>query len=282
MKFSSVAKKKKEVLECEEFENLSEIKPVIQDKGFFHGKKYKSFDTSNKIYSIYGQSNSEVAGEGHFASPVGLVQDKDTLKDQAQLDQKNMNDDSSVENMDLRTDLDKHTKTQYLSRGKVFAAVVSVVFILFVNYYEIHDENKSVTAMKTTTSELYDSMNFKGFREKISSSSNSFARPFSESPKGLASPLSTIPPYDITVSSYIRPEWSQPGPVFGSRLSHGAQVSGVPLPTNAWYQNALIGDNLDIKPTEHQRVYTVPYVIDFVGPIPGIRTNCFVEYLSWS
>ena len=92
-------------------------------------------------------------------------------------------------------------------------------------------------------------------------------------------PFSTLSPYNKTINSnakippFLRPEYSQPGPVFGPSLTQGAYVSGRSLPTNIWYQNVLIGDNLQLKPSDNQRVYVIPYVIDFVGPIPGIRMN---------
>ena len=41
------------------------------------------------------------------------------------------------------------------------------------------------------------------------------------------------------------------------------------LPTNAWYQNLLLRE----EPTEEQRVYPVPYVVDVVGPISGLRLH---------
>lgn len=42
------------------------------------------------------------------------------------------------------------------------------------------------------------------------------------------------------------------------------------LPTNQWYQNFLLNRG---HPTEVTRVYTVPYMLDVVGPIPGITLH---------
>jgi hypothetical protein len=42
------------------------------------------------------------------------------------------------------------------------------------------------------------------------------------------------------------------------------------LPTNAWYQNLLLGRG---EPTELQRVYTVPHMVDVAGPIPGLQIH---------
>ena len=47
----------------------------------------------------------------------------------------------------------------------------------------------------------------------------------------------------------------------------------VPLPTNAWYQNLLLGSVNDHHLTPANRAYTIPYLLDFVGPIPGVRVQ---------
>jgi hypothetical protein len=49
--------------------------------------------------------------------------------------------------------------------------------------------------------------------------------------------------------------------------------SGRPLPTNAWYLNLLSDQAGTAQNTEASRVYTVPYIIDTVGKIPGIRVH---------
>jgi len=44
------------------------------------------------------------------------------------------------------------------------------------------------------------------------------------------------------------------------------------LPTNSWYQNFLLMKD-DQEPSQLQRAYAVPYMIDVVGAIPGIRVQ---------
>ena len=44
------------------------------------------------------------------------------------------------------------------------------------------------------------------------------------------------------------------------------------LPTNAWYQNMLQVSHND-EPTNLQRTYPVPYLVDVVGLIPGLRMH---------
>jgi hypothetical protein len=43
------------------------------------------------------------------------------------------------------------------------------------------------------------------------------------------------------------------------------------VPTNMWYQNLLL--HHEGEPSELQRVYTIPYMIDLAGPIPGMQLH---------
>ncbi len=45
------------------------------------------------------------------------------------------------------------------------------------------------------------------------------------------------------------------------------------LPTNAWYENLLLYTTGRTQPGAEQRVYTMPYIIDATGPIPGLRIH---------
>jgi hypothetical protein len=48
------------------------------------------------------------------------------------------------------------------------------------------------------------------------------------------------------------------------------------FPTNAWYQNLLMYENktsTDHKPGSEYRAYTIPYIVDVTGPIPGLRVH---------
>ena len=93
-------------------------------------------------------------------------------------------------------------------------------------------------------------------------------------------PLSYKSPAELGIPVYNnRPDYSRPGSVFGS-VQKGAQI-GVPLPTNEWYLNLIIG--LDDSPGDNNsydnfagaenRVYTIPYIVDTVGTIVGIRLH---------
>jgi len=91
-------------------------------------------------------------------------------------------------------------------------------------------------------------------------------------------PLSYKSPTELGILSYNR-QSSRPESVFGS-VQNGSMI-GVPLPTNEWYLNLVVGldDNpgengqYDNYASEANRVYTIPYIVDVVGPIVGIRLH---------
>lgn len=92
-------------------------------------------------------------------------------------------------------------------------------------------------------------------------------------------PLSYVSPAELGIQSFNRPENSRPGSVFGS-VQQGSQM-GVPLPTNEWYLNLIVG--LDEDPGQNgkydnyvgeaNRVYTIPYIVDTVGTVVGLRLH---------
>ena len=102
------------------------------------------------------------------------------------------------------------------------------------------------------------------------------------------SPLSDMSPAELGFPNHVRDKESSPGRVFGSLILGGqgsgkgrlgsnrnqdAQTTTVPLPTNAWYQNLLIGSVNTGQLSPANRAYTVPYILDFVGPVPGVRVQ---------
>ncbi len=85
-----------------------------------------------------------------------------------------------------------------------------------------------------------------------------------------ASPFSTIDPDSLGFIPMDRPDISKPGPIFGDLLNRK-----VPLPTNSWYENLLLGFQNN---RAENKVFQVPYIIDTGGPIPGVRTHsCHVQ-----
>jgi len=85
--------------------------------------------------------------------------------------------------------------------------------------------------------------------------------------------FSTLDPVaDLGLFDYDhRPESSSPGTVFGD-LHKGQKYTGMPLPTNKWYENMVLVQNGN-EPSDQQQVYTVPYVINAIGPVPGIKLH---------
>ena len=93
-------------------------------------------------------------------------------------------------------------------------------------------------------------------------------------------PFSYKSPSELGIPFYNdRPENSRPGSVFG--FARNGSKTGTPLPTNEWYLNLLVG--LDDSPGENDeyenfageenRVHTIPYIVDTVGPVVGIRMH---------
>jgi hypothetical protein len=83
-------------------------------------------------------------------------------------------------------------------------------------------------------------------------------------------PLSRLDPVkDLGLMDYPRPRDSQPGDALTHENVSGDKMSG-PFPTNAWYQNLLMIKN---EPSEVHRAYSIPYIVDAIGPIPGLRLH---------
>lgn len=73
------------------------------------------------------------------------------------------------------------------------------------------------------------------------------------------------PVHDLGISPFARPEDSRPP----KALTKGAETTdSQSFPTNAWYQNMLLVRG---EPTAVNRAYATPFLVDAVGPIPGLR-----------
>lgn len=86
-------------------------------------------------------------------------------------------------------------------------------------------------------------------------------------------PFSTLDPVkDLGLYPFDRPHESSPQATCLGK--HATSIlstnSASALPTNAWYENVLLSPD---EPTTSQRAYTVPHVVDMVGPIPGLRMH---------
>jgi hypothetical protein len=90
----------------------------------------------------------------------------------------------------------------------------------------------------------------------------------SEAVKDARAPLSLLHPTELGLADFVRPEDSSP-PELLSRLLSGGEKKGS-FPTNSWYQSMLLVDD---EPDAGSRVYAIPYVLDVVGPIPGLRVH---------
>lgn len=85
-----------------------------------------------------------------------------------------------------------------------------------------------------------------------------------------AEPFSNMDPVNLGFKPILRPKVSLPGAVFGDIYQSGSK-DNKPLPTNAWYQNFLLGT--PTSNTKDNSVFAVPYVVDVAGLIPGLRSH---------
>lgn len=76
-------------------------------------------------------------------------------------------------------------------------------------------------------------------------------------------PLSILDPvFDMNLFKLVRPAATSPSSIIIRKHAKEAQ------PTNQWFENLLLSHG---DPTPLQRAYTVPYVVDVMGPVPGIQ-----------
>ncbi len=80
-------------------------------------------------------------------------------------------------------------------------------------------------------------------------------------------PLSNLDP-TVYFPNVVRPADSSPS----SRLDPLQVVNPSAVPTNAWYQNFLLLRDGETPSMNHQ-AYTMPYIVDVAGPIPGLRVH---------
>ena len=83
---------------------------------------------------------------------------------------------------------------------------------------------------------------------------------------GTRAPFSILHPVtDMGLYDYPRPKTSIPArPITEGLLNRKS------YPTNSWYQSLLVPMD---EPTDIHRTYAIPYVVDTVGPMPGLRLH---------
>lgn len=166
-------------------------------------------------------------------------------------------------------------------RFKVMVAVVSLIFICLV--VSVNTQRRK---RKDTTSSSMTANSPPNDTENTSSgNTNSDGPADNSSPENPAvnegfededvaalsfAPFSYLDPVlDLDLPNVARPEGSKPAARLAPlRASNPDQA----LPTNAWYQNLLLLHD-DETPTGDHRAYTMPYIVDVVGAIPGMRVH---------
>ena len=83
---------------------------------------------------------------------------------------------------------------------------------------------------------------------------------------GTRAPFSHLHPVsDMGLYDYPRPKASTPARPMTEGLPNRQNY-----PTNAWYQSLLVPTG---EPSDLHRAYAIPYVVDTVGPMPGLRLH---------
>jgi hypothetical protein len=77
-------------------------------------------------------------------------------------------------------------------------------------------------------------------------------------------PISTMDPRGLKLLEAIRPPKSKPPATFGKLRNEN-----VPLPTNSWCENLLLGN---VTEASH-KIFQLPYAIDAAGYLPGLRAH---------
>jgi len=172
-------------------------------------------------------------------------------------------------------------------RRKVYFTVASVVLLLFISIVAISASvsNKKKESMRPSS--IFDSIQeddandvnsrfTDGSRGEGSGAGNDYFQIQSNNDGNFPIDDVPIPPFsvldpveDLERYGYDRPTSSSPNARLDPLRDHR---KGGAIPTNAWYQNMLRLD-VDQEPTKNHRVYTVPYILDAAGIVPGIRAH---------
>eukprot|EP00934_Nitzschia_sp_Nitz4_P007844 Nitzschia sp. Nitz4//scaffold27_size158506//61224//64947//NITZ4_002597-RA/size158506-processed-gene-0.15-mRNA-1//1//CDS//3329545479//7834//frame0 len=78
------------------------------------------------------------------------------------------------------------------------------------------------------------------------------------------------PVHDLGIASFERPHQTAPPPDVFVQRHLDVDDDQQALPTNAWYQNLLMVRG---EPSNLHRAYPMPYLVDTIGSIPGIRVH---------
>jgi hypothetical protein len=135
-----------------------------------------------------------------------------------------------------------------------------------------HVRTRTLTLLAAITAVLLGTVFWiynKDFSPSTSSWKDSDLIPYGPSKptkNGTRAPFSKLHPVtDMGLYDYPRPETSIP-----ARPMKEGLLNRKNYPTNAWYQSLLMPMD---EPTDIHRAYAIPYVVDTVGPMPGLRLH---------
>ena len=190
------------------------------------------------------------------------------------------NDDDHCNSIITTTTLPSHTSILHNDTFAVLMFSIASLAMAFTIHHHSMNNNITSVRLQATHNNHQAYFNEETSNEEEVSLKARYSSSLYKYNKITNEPLSYKSPQELGIPVYNnRPQFSRPESVFGS-VQNGSQV-GVPLPTNEWYLNLLVGLNEDPGPNdmyenyagEANRVHTIPYIVDVVGPVVGIRLH---------
>lgn len=170
----------------------------------------------------------------------------------------------------------KHSWTFFRRRGlKVLAAVASLILLVLLVSIPIQkrkQREQDLTNVSSDTPMGPPSDNSTAVPNPMDASGSLDDELLDEVnlTRVVFAPLSTLDPVvDLGILGVDRPVQSRPSSRMDPLKTDNVKQA---LPTNAWYQNLLLLRD-DQSPTNQNRAYTMPYVVDVTGGIPGLRLH---------
>lgn len=176
---------------------------------------------------------------------------------------------------DKRTWLEKYTRHPHFGRRLSMCSMFFILLIALIAVLSASLSGESVTSTANSVAAgapgAGNDINTGGSAEATRApKKGDGSQDVSESPSSFdlskpASPFSTLDPVaDLGMFSVVH---SRIPPASLSRIS-----ANKAMPTNAWYENLIVGAGEE-PPTDIHKAYAVPYLVDTVGPIAGIRIH---------
>ena len=177
----------------------------------------------------------------------------------------------------------EEASTSFISRRQGYAAIAALIagWAAVIKIACSNSNNEAVTAAQQSPYLLRSAGLIPEYVTKGLPSSPSMEKEIFDSDPA---PFSLKSPAELGIDDVIRSMDTRPGKVFGTLRREDSpsyafndarfDAETIPkpaMPTNAWYQSLLVGSVNEGHLGPSNRVYTIPYILDFIGPINGVR-----------